>query len=112
MSFNVTPFNDRVLCDYASSRHNTREQLVRDFFFEGLQNYAENKSDGNKNKRRLEEFDFTRDKMDRDGGNRTQRLCFENLIPAMPRQNSLWIMGTRETIEKKETRPILVCPLQ
>ena len=52
------------------------------------------------------------DKMDRDGGNRTQRLCFENLIPAMPRQNSLWIMGTRETIEKKETRPILVRPLQ
>ena len=112
MSFNVTPFNDRVLCDYASSRHNTREHLVRDFFFEGLQNYAENKSDGNKNKIILEEFDFTMDKMDRDGGNRTQRLCFENLIPAMPRQNSLWIMGTRETIEKKETRPILVCPLQ
>ena len=29
MSFNITPFNDRVLRVYVSSGHSTREQLVR-----------------------------------------------------------------------------------
>ena len=50
VSFKVTPFNDRVLCAYATSGHNTREQLVRWHFFEGLQNFVENKSERNENK--------------------------------------------------------------
>ena len=40
---------DRVLCIYASSGHNTREQPARGHFFQGLQNYMENKSEGNEN---------------------------------------------------------------
>ena len=43
VSFKVTPSNDRVLCVYAPSGNSTREQLARGRFFEGLQNYMENK---------------------------------------------------------------------
>ena len=51
VSFKVTLFNDRVLCPYAPSEQNTREQLARrGHFFEGLRNYMENKSEGMKTK--------------------------------------------------------------
>ena len=43
-------------------------------FFKGLQNYMKNKSEENENKVILEEFNCTMDKMDRDGGNKTQRF--------------------------------------
>ena len=43
VTFKVTPSNDRVLCVYACSGNSTREQLARGRFFEGLQNYMENK---------------------------------------------------------------------
>ena len=46
--FKVTPFNDRVLCVYAASGHGNRERLARGRFFEGLQNYMENKKEENK----------------------------------------------------------------
>ena len=69
----VTLSNKRVLCFCAPSRHNTREQLVRVRFFERLQNYMENKSERNENKIILGDFNITMDKMDKDGGNKTQR---------------------------------------
>ena len=50
VSFRVALFNDRVLCVYATSGYSTREQLHRGSFFEGLQNYMENKYKGNENK--------------------------------------------------------------
>lgn len=40
----------------------------------GLQNYTENKNNGSENKITLEAFNFTIDKIDRVGGDRTQRL--------------------------------------
>ena len=43
--------------------------------FKGPQNYIENKSEGNENEIILGNFNSTMDKMDRDGGNKTQRLC-------------------------------------
>ena len=75
VSFKVTPCNDIVLSVYTLSGHNTKDQLARRNFFEGLQNYMENKCEGNKNKIILREFSFTMDKMDRDGGNETKILC-------------------------------------
>ena len=48
--FKIAPLNDRVLCVYALSGHNTREQLARGHFFEGLQTYMENKTQENENK--------------------------------------------------------------
>ena len=74
VSFQLTPSNDRVLCVYAPSRYNTREQLDRGRFFEGLQNYMEKKKKGNENKIILEDFNCTMDKMDRNGENKTQKL--------------------------------------
>ena len=43
----------------------------RDYFFEGLKYYMENKSESNENRRTLGDFNCTVDKMDRDGGNKT-----------------------------------------
>ena len=74
VSFKVTLSNNRVLCFCAPSRHNTREQLVKERFFERLQNYIANKCEGNESKIIFGDFNITMDKMDRDGGNKTQRL--------------------------------------
>ena len=74
VSFKVTPANDRVLCVYAPSGNSTREQLASGRFFEGLQNYMENKNKGNENKIILGDFNCTIYKMERDGGNKSQTL--------------------------------------
>ena len=74
VSFKVTLSNNRVLYFSAPSRLNTREQLVKGRFFERLQNYMENKCQGNENKIILGDFNINMDKMDRDGGNKTQRF--------------------------------------
>ena len=75
VSLKFTPSNDRFLCIYAPSGHNTREQLTRGHFFEGLKNYMENKNEGSENKTIIGYFNCTMDKMDSDGRNKTQRLC-------------------------------------
>ena len=49
-TFNAPLYNDRALCVYASSRYNTREQLLREYFFEELHNHMENKNQGNEHK--------------------------------------------------------------
>ena len=79
MSSNVTPSNGRVFCVNASSGRNTRQQMARGRFFEGLQNYMNNKNGTNENKI-LGDFNFAIDKMDSNGGNETQRLyrCASN----------------------------------
>ena len=102
VSFKVTPSNDRVLCIYSPSEHSTRKQLARGHFFEGLQNYMENKSEENERKIMLGDVNCTMFKMDRDGGNKTQRLyrCGSNYVC----QNSSWIMDLR--IYGKETTKI------
>ena len=74
VSFKITLSNNRVLCACAPSWHCTREQLIKGRCFEGLQNYMENKCEGNENKILLGDFNITIGIMDRDGGNKTQRL--------------------------------------
>ena len=74
MSFKVTHTNDKVLCVYAPSEYGTREQLARGHSFEQLQNYIENKNEGNKNKIIPGDFNCTMDKMDRNGENKTQEF--------------------------------------
>ena len=56
------------------SGQSTGKRLARGRFFEGLQNYMENKNEGNENKIILGDFNCTTDKMEKDGGNKTQRL--------------------------------------
>ena len=80
VSFKIAPLNDRVFCVYALSGHSTREQLTRGRLFEGLQTYMENRTEGNENKILPGDFNCTLDKMDRDEGNKTQKLyrCHSN----------------------------------
>ena len=89
MSFKVTPSNDRVICVYDPSRYSIREQLAKTRFFEGLQNYNENKNEGNENKTTLGDLNCTMDKMDRDGENKTQRLyiCCSNYANLWKKKN-------------------------
>ena len=81
--FKVTPSNGRVLLVYVPSGHKTREQLAKRHFFEGLQNHVENKSEKNKNKIILGDFNCTMDKIDRYGANKTQKIyrCGSNYAP-------------------------------
>ena len=74
LSFKITLSNNRVLCLCAPSGHNTRQQLIKGRFFEGLQNYTENKCEENENKILLGDFNITMDIMDRDDRNKTHRL--------------------------------------
>ena len=73
VSFRVASSNDRVLCIYAPSGHSNREQLIRGRFFEGLQTYIKNKTEGNENKIIIGDFNCTLEKIDRDEGNKTQK---------------------------------------
>ena len=72
ISFKVTTSNERVLCVYAPSRHNTREQLVRGAFLWRTKNLYE--KNVNENKIILGDLNSTMDKMDRDGGNKRRKL--------------------------------------
>ena len=65
VSFKVILLNDRVLFVYDRSGYSTRKQLVRGGFFEGLQNYMQNKNEGNENKIILGDLNCTMDKIDR-----------------------------------------------
>ena len=85
VSFKAAPSDDRVLCVYAPSghsnrEHSNREQLARGHFSEDLQNYIENKFQGNENKIIIGDFNCILDKMDRDEGNKTQKCyrCHSN----------------------------------
>ena len=69
-SFMETSSNETVP---SPSGHSTREQLAMGRFFEVLQIYTENRNEGNENKMILGEVNCTMQKMDRDGGNNTQR---------------------------------------
>ena len=64
-----------VLCVYVPLGHSTRKQLIRRYFFDGLQTYMEKKCEGNKSKIILGNLISTMDKMDRNCGNKTQNLC-------------------------------------
>ena len=72
---------------FIPSGHNTRGQLARGPFFEELQNYMENKNEGNENKIILGDFNCIMDKMERD-------VEIKHFIDAVSllSQNSSWIM--------------------
>ena len=74
VSFKEAPSEDRFLCIYVPSRHNNRHQLARRRFFEGLQTYIEDKTQGNENKIIIGDFNCTLDQRDRDEGNKTNMI--------------------------------------
>ena len=71
-SFKITLSNDRVLYVCSPSGHSTRQQLINDV---SLKDYKmENKYEGKGNRIPHGDFNIIMDIMDRDGGNKTQRL--------------------------------------
>ena len=83
MSFKIILFNERVLWDYTPSRHNIRGTRGQ-YFIKGLENSMGNESEWNKNKKILGNFNCAMVKMDRDGGNKTQRLIRHGSNYALP----------------------------
>ena len=65
----VIPPNDRIFCVYSTSEHNMRKKLPRGNFFEGEQNYVENKNKRNESKVILVEFNSALNNLGMDGGN-------------------------------------------
>ena len=103
VSFKVTPSNVSSLC--APSGYSTREQLARGGFFEGLQNYMQNKNEGNENKIILGGLNCTMDKIDRDGENKTQRLyrcCSNYALSKLIVDNGLEDLWRRENPDSPE----------
>ena len=74
VSSKVILSNNRVLRFCAPSRHNTREQLGRGRFFERYKIISKISVREMETKLYLETLNIAMDKMDRDGGNKTQRL--------------------------------------
>ena len=69
-----------VFSVFSPSGHNTREQLARGSFYEGLQNYMENKNEGNENKIILGDFNCITDKMERE----VEIKLFINAVSIIP----------------------------
>ena len=114
VSFKVTPSNDRVLCVYAHSRYITREQLAKGRFFEGLQNYMENKNKGNENKKLLGDLIVLWIKWT--GMVKIKHKNFIGAAPVMPCENSSWIMSLRiygeGRIQISQSSPATIGPLE
>ena len=70
--------------------YSNRKQLARGCFFEGLQNYMQNKNDGNKNKMILGDLNCPVNKMDGDG--KIKNKDFIDSVSIKLCQSSLWIM--------------------
>ena len=59
-------------------------------FFEGIQDYMENKNEGNENKIIFGDFNCTMDKMEKDGRNKIlYRCCFSYALPKLIVDNGL-----------------------
>ena len=71
---------------------------------EGLQNYMQNKNEGNENKIILGDLNCTMDKIDRDSENKTK--YFIGAVPIMSCVKSLWIMGLRIYEEGRTQIPL------
>ena len=105
ISLKVASSDDRVLCVYAPSGHNNRDQLIRRRFFEEFLNYIDNKFKGNENKIIMEDFNCTLSQMDRDERNKTQKRyrCHSNFaLSKLIMENgleNLWRRGNPDVSE-------------
>ena len=113
VSFKLTPSNDRVLCVCAPSGYSTREQLNRGRFSEGLQNYMENKNNGDENKIYLKTLIVLWIKWTE--MMKIKQKDFIGAAPVMSCQNSSRIMGLRIYGEGRTQIPLsssaTTCPL-
>ena len=72
-------------------------------FFEGIQDYMENKNEGNENKIIFGDFNCTMDKMERDGRNKTLYRChFNYALSKLIVDNGLEDLWRRENPDSSE----------
>ena len=78
VSFKLTPFNESSLL--VPLHGIAPESSWLGSLFEGLQNHTQNKNKGSENKKMLGDLNCTKDKIDRNGENKTQILyrCCSN----------------------------------
>ena len=98
-SFKVAPLNKSSL--FAPLQYIAPENS----FFEVLQNYMQNKNEGNENKIMLGDLNCTMDKIDRDGENKTQRLyrcCSNYALSKLIVDNGLEDLWRRENPDSPE----------
>ena len=104
VSFKVTSSNKSFsVC--APSGYSNREQLARMRFFEGLQNYMQNKNEENENKIMLGHLNYATDKIGRDGKNKTQRFyrcCSNYALSKRIMDNGLDDLWIRENPDSPE----------
>ena len=93
MSFTFTPSNDRVLCVYSPQGIAPGNSWTGGRFFEGVQNYRENKDKGNENKILLEDFSCAMVKWT--GMVKIKHKYLAGTASVMPCQNSSWIPSLR-----------------
>ena len=99
MSFKFNSSNDRLLYVYDPQDIEPGNSWTGGRFFEGLQDYMENKDKGNENKIILEDFNCTMDEMDREGENKRQRpykCCSSYALPKLIADNELEDLWRRE----------------
>ena len=95
MSFKVTTSNEGFLFVPLQGIVPENRWLVGRFF-EGLQNYMQNKNEGSENKIMLGNVNFTMNRRDRDGENKTKRLyrcCSSYALSKLIVDNGLRIYG-------------------
>ena len=95
---------------FAPSGQSVREQLASKLFSEVLQNYMENKNEGNENKLIFGDFNCAIDKIDRDGGNKARRLYID--VPQLYSVKTHCGKWARKFMEKEEARLLLVHPIR
>ena len=104
VSFKVTTSNESSL--FVPLQGIAAENsLLGGRFFEGLQNYMQNKNEGNENKIMLGDLNCTMDKIDRDGENKTQRLyrcCSNYALSKLIVDNGLEDLWRRENPDSTE----------
>ena len=79
-------------------------------FLKGLQNYIENKNEGNENKIILGDYNCTMDKMDGYDGNKTQRFYRCSSYYTLNKDNGLRIYGEMRT-QIPLSSPAMIGPL-
>ena len=105
VSFKVTPSNESSLFVPLQGIAAEREQLAKGRFFERLQNYMQNKNEGNENKIMFGDLNCTMDKIDRDGENKTQILyrgCSNYAVSKLIVDNGLEDLWRRENLDSPQ----------
>ena len=105
VSFKVAPSNESSLFVPLQGIAAEREQLAKGRFFKRLQNYMQNKNEGNGNKIMLGDLNCTMDEIDGNGENKTQRFhrcCSNYTLSKLIMDNGIEDLWRRENPDSPE----------